>query len=100
MKDTSRIMLALIIVMIGLVGVSVWGKQARTCNEYLRKGSMALVEGRLICDPKTGGPRIWKRQDGTEGASFEISAYNVRFLSTREAEAMAEPQDSGEDEPF
>ena len=63
--------------------VSAWGKQAETCNQYLKKGSMVLVEGRLTADPSTGGPRIWKRQDGTAGASFEVSAQTVRFLSTR-----------------
>ncbi len=60
--------------------VSVWGKQAEACSTYLKKGEMALVEGRLQCDPKTGGPRIYDRQDGTKGASFEISANTVRFL--------------------
>ena len=63
--------------------VSVWGKQAETTNQYLKKGLMVLVDGRLTPDPKTGGPRVWKRQDGTEGASFEISANSVRFLSPR-----------------
>ncbi len=63
--------------------ISAWGKQAETCNQYLKKGSMVLVEGRLTADPGTGGPRIWKKQDGTAGASFEISAQTVRFLSSR-----------------
>ncbi len=90
--------------------VSVWGKQAETTNQYLKKGSMVLVDGRLTCDPKTGGPRIWKRQDGTEGASFEISANSVRFLSTRSEtgagggeyseEAPAAPASGEEDIPF
>ena len=62
--------------------VSVWGKQAETCNQYLRKGSKVLVEGRLTPDPKTGGPRGWQGQSGP-GASFEISANTVRFLSSR-----------------
>ena len=34
--------------------VSAWGKQAETCNQYLRKGSKVLVEGRLTPDPSTG----------------------------------------------
>jgi single-strand DNA-binding protein len=42
-----------------------------------------LVEGRLVTDPNTGGPRIWERQDGTKSASFEVSAQTVRFLSQR-----------------
>jgi single-strand DNA-binding protein len=65
------------------VRVSTWGKQAETCNQYLKKGRKVLVEGRLTPDPATGGPRIWNRQDGTPGASFEVSASTVRFLSSR-----------------
>ena len=64
--------------------VSVWGRQAEACNQYLRKGSKVLVEGRLTVDPATGGPRIWTRQDGTAGASFEVTANLVQFLSSRE----------------
>ncbi len=63
--------------------VSVWGKQAEACNQYLKKGNKVLVEGRLIPDNATGGPRIWNRQDGTAAASFELSASTVRFLSSR-----------------
>ncbi len=63
--------------------VSAWGKQAETCNTYLRKGSKVLVEGRLVPDQDSGGPRIWTRQDGSPAASFEISANTVRFLSSR-----------------
>jgi single-strand DNA-binding protein len=63
--------------------VSAWGKQAETCNQYLKKGSKVLVEGRLIADASTGGPRVYTRQDGTSASSFEISASTVRFLSSR-----------------
>lgn len=65
------------------VRVSTWGKQAETCNQYLKKGSKVLVEGRLVADPATGGPRVFTRQDGTVGSSFEVSATTVRFLSSR-----------------
>ncbi len=87
--------------------VSTWGRLAENCNQYLRRGSKVLVEGRITADPATGGPRIWTRQDGTVAASFEISANNVQFLSTRaEAEAYQQSQPSGqvaepeEDIPF
>jgi single-strand DNA-binding protein len=63
--------------------VSAWGKQAETCNQYLKKGRMVLVEGRVTADPNTGGPRVWTGQDGSPRASFEISAQTVRFLSSR-----------------
>jgi single-strand DNA-binding protein len=63
--------------------VTTWGKTAENCNQYLHKGQKVLVEGRLVPDLNTGGPRIWNRQDGTPGASFEVSAQTVRFLSSR-----------------
>ena len=63
--------------------VSVWGRQAETCNQYLNTGSQVLVEGRITPDKETGGPRIWTRNDGTPGANFEISGERVVFLSGR-----------------
>lgn len=64
--------------------ITAWGKQAEVCNQYLKKGSKVLIEGRLTPDPNTGSPRVWTRQDGTAGASFEVTASTVRFLSSRE----------------
>lgn len=63
--------------------VEVWRRQAETVNQYLSKGSKVLVEGRIKPDPETGGPRLWNRQDGSVGASFEVVADAVRFLSSR-----------------
>jgi single-strand DNA-binding protein len=86
--------------------ISTWGKQAETCNQYLKKGSKVLVEGRLNPDTETGGPRIWTRQDGTPAASYEITANMVRFLSARGEEEGAYQAEGGssmevsEDIPF
>jgi single-strand DNA-binding protein len=66
------------------IRVSVWGRQAETTNEYLSKGRLVLVEGRLEADPQTGGPRMFTRQDGTVGTSFEMRAFNVKFLGGRD----------------
>lgn len=63
--------------------VSTWGKTAENCNQFLKRGSKVLIEGRLVPDASTGGPRIWNRQDGTPSASFEVSAQTVRFLTSR-----------------
>lgn len=63
--------------------VSTWGKQAEVCNQYVKKGSKVLIEGRLTPDKNTGGPRVWTKQDGSAGASFEVTASTVRFLSSR-----------------
>ena len=62
--------------------VSVWGKQAEACNQYLHKGSKVLVEGRLRPD-SNGNPTTFQRKDGTWGASFEVTAENVRFLTAK-----------------
>lgn len=64
--------------------VQTWGKTAETCNQYLKKGNKVLVEGRLVADKETGNPRVWSKQDGTAGASFEINAQTVRFLSPKQ----------------
>ena len=87
--------------------VSVWGRQAEACHQYLRKGRQVLVEGRLAAD-ENGNPRIWTRQDGTPAASFEINAQTVRFLGGRgdavgvdaEGGAMAPGPQSEDEIPF
>ena len=63
--------------------VSVFGKSAETCAQYLKKGSAVLVEGRLTPDKNSGGPRVYQRPDGTMGATYEVFANTVRFLSGR-----------------
>ncbi len=63
--------------------ISAWGKQAEICNQYLQKGKKVLVEGRLVVDANSGGPRTFTRNDGTVASSFEVSANTVRFLSPK-----------------
>jgi single-strand DNA-binding protein len=63
--------------------VSAWGKQAETCNQYLKKGSKVLIEGRLSPDQSTGGPKTYTKKDGTSGASYDVNANTIRFLSSR-----------------
>lgn len=64
--------------------VSTWGKTAEACNQYLHKGSLVFVEGRLSADEKTGSPRIWRDRDGAARTNFEIVASTVRFLSRKD----------------
>jgi len=75
--------------------VSAWGKQAENCNNFLHKGSKALIEGRLVADATTGGPRIYNRQDGTAGASFELTATTVQFLDSRAESEQGGTEDMG-----
>jgi len=53
--------------------VSVWGKQAESCNQFLSKGRRVYVEGRLHS-------RNWEGQDGQMRTSLEVSANQVIFL--------------------
>jgi single-strand DNA-binding protein len=63
--------------------ISAWRRMAETCNQYLSKGSQVLVEGRVNPDPETGSPRTFTRNDGTVGASYEVTALTVKFLGRR-----------------
>ena len=66
--------------------VRAWGKLAETCNNYLQKGKLVMIEGRLTGDPKTGSPRLWKGADDLVHASYEIKADTVKFLSPNNQE--------------
>jgi len=73
--------------------VSTWGKLSETCNNYLKKGSKVLIEGRLNPDAETGGPRVFQRQDGTHGASYELTADRVVFMDSRNDEPLQDEFD-------
>lgn len=55
------------------VDITVWGKQAENCTEYLSKGSQALIEGRLSFS-------TWESQEGQKRSKLEVVANTVQFL--------------------
>ncbi len=59
------------------VSVTVWGRQAETCAEYLKKGSPAMVEGRLKFDS-------WEK-DGKKFNKLTVTAERVQFLGGRDS---------------
>jgi single-strand DNA-binding protein len=64
--------------------ITAWGKQAEVVNQYLKKGSKVLIEGRLGYDRRTGGPRAWNdKTSGEPKSAFELSALEIRFLDSR-----------------
>ena len=80
--------------------VTAWRKSAEIAAQYLTKGRQVMVEGRLTSDEK-GSPRVFQRKDGTYGASFEVTAQTVRFLSSiGESADHTEEVDDGGDIPF
>jgi len=66
-----------------------FGRVAETCNQYLTKGALVGIEGRIQS-------RTWERQDGTKGYGVEINARWVQFLeSRRDREAREGAQGAG-----
>ncbi|GIX46645.1 MAG: single-stranded DNA-binding protein [Candidatus Tectimicrobiota bacterium] len=55
------------------IDIVTYGRQAETAGEYLRKGSLALVEGRLHW-------RSWEGEDGQRRSKHEVVATNVQFM--------------------
>jgi len=85
--------------------ITTWGKQAEVCNQYLKKGAMVYVKGRLSPDKSTGSPKVYQKQDGSYGAAYDVTAFEVKFLSRIEGakqeqhEAPADVE-AEEDMPF
>ena len=78
--------------------VTAWRKLAETCNQYLSKGRLVLVEGEI-------GASAWVPRDGGDPrATLELTARNVKFLGRREpaaGEAEGPPADMAADDiPF
>lgn len=57
--------------------ITVFGKQAESCHQYLKKGRPVAIDGRLEWSQ-------WER-DGQKRESVDIIADNVQFLGGREA---------------
>ncbi len=56
------------------VDVSVWGRMAETCQQYLAKGRPILVEGRLAYDE-------WKTDKGETRSRLRVRADRIQFLN-------------------
>jgi len=56
--------------------IVVWGKQAEIAQQYLKKGSLVYIEGRIQS-------REWQDKEGQKRTSFEIVASNFRMLGGR-----------------
>ena len=68
--------------------IVVWGKQAEIAQQYLRKGSLIFIEGRIQS-------REWQDKEGQKRTSFEIVASNFRMLGGRSDGAAAGASASG-----
>jgi single-strand DNA-binding protein len=56
-----------------------WKKLAEICGEYLKKGSLCFIEGRIQT-------RSWEDKDGIKRYTTEIVASNMKMLDGKKAE--------------
>lgn len=85
------------------VEVVLWSKQAETCHQFLKKGRLVLVEGRLQQDR-------WQTEDGSSRSRLVVVGERVQFLpngnggSNGHTKAANEPDGAeapvGEEVPF
>ena len=68
--------------------IVVWGKQAEIAQQYLHKGSLIFLEGRIQT-------RQWDDREGQKRTTVEIVANNLRMLGGRGEGGMAAGAGSG-----
>ena len=66
------------------IKIVTWQKSAENCAQYLRKGKLAAVEGRLQI-------RQYENKEGQKVRVAEIVANNVQFLSPKDSNTTAAP---------
>jgi single-strand DNA-binding protein len=55
------------------VDITLWGRTAEIANEYLRKGSSVLIEGRLKLD-------TWQSNDGQKKSKLRVVGERMQML--------------------
>jgi|SRR5688572_2475135 len=74
------------------VNIEAWGRLAETCHEYLGKGSLVYVEGRMKTDR-------YEDQEGEHRYFTKVVARTVQFLSdNRDDPHLIEETDHPEEE--
>lgn len=73
------------------VDIVSFGRQAETVAEYLSKGNLALIEGRLQW-------RSWETEDGQKRSKHEVVANTVQFMprASRDDSSQAPPDSFAE----
>ena len=66
-----------------------WGKTGELVSNYLQKGSLVLVEGKLQT-------RKWQDQQGQDRYTTEISAQSVQFMEPKGARGNQAAEDRGQ----
>jgi len=67
--------------------ITAWRRLAETCNQFLSKGRLVMVEGEIA------EPRVYQARDGEYRASLDVTARNVKFLGGRGDSGGAGPSE-------
>jgi len=71
--------------------ITAFGKLAEICGEYLKKGSLVYIEGKL-------STRKWTDKEGVERYTTEIGADTMKILSAREGSITTKPKPAAKPE--
>ena len=71
------------------VNLVVWGKQAEITAEFLRKGNLVFIEGRL-------NYRTWENEDSEKRSVLEVTVENFQFLEKPSVNIEKEEEKNGE----
>ncbi len=63
------------------IDITFFGRTAEIANQYLRKGSKVLVDGRLKLDQ-------WTAQDGSKRSKHSVTVENLQMLGSRDENAQ------------
>ena len=58
------------------IDLTFFGRTAEIANQYLRKGSKVLVDGRLVLEQ-------WTAQDGSKRSKHSVTVENLQMLDSR-----------------
>lgn len=60
------------------IDITFFGRTAEVANQYLKKGSQVLIEGRLVLDQ-------WTAQDGSKRSKHSVSVESMQMLGSKES---------------
>jgi len=69
--------------------VTVWGKQAESCAQYLDKGTRVYAQGRFEL-------QFWTDDSGTERTTLAITGDNIVFLGDKKDRDNGEGETTGQ----
>jgi len=73
------------------INITAFGKLAEICQQYLDKGKLVAIEGKLQVDSFEG-------KDGTKKKSYKVVADNMKMLGGKSS--REEPEEEPEEMPF